>query len=104
VSAHSPGPWRFRRSGDLWWAIDGPAEGRFTPIVAWISHVESEADGRLMAASPDLLAALNEAVDLFAVDFEGGLAGTSDNVGGAWLRQARAAIAKATGTEEQTDD
>jgi hypothetical protein len=101
---HTPGPWTFRRSGDLQWAIDGPAEGRFTPIVAWISHVESEADGLLMAAAPDLLAVVRQVFDLHeASNYEGYLRPGADGHGEAVKRveeildQARAAIARATG-------
>jgi hypothetical protein len=74
MSAHTPGPWRteYDLSGDL--RIAGPDMGRAgsayiaTPHY-WQSASENEqtrrlrmeADARLIAAAPDLLAALNKA-------------------------------------------
>ena len=55
------------------------------------SHVQAEANAALIAAAPDLLAALQ---DLMAV--EGGEPGVAEELSAAWL-QALNAIAKATG-------
>jgi hypothetical protein len=54
------------------------------------SHVQAEANAALIAAAPDLLAALQ---DLMAVEGEPGMA---EELSAAWL-QALDAIAKATG-------
>lgn len=100
MSAHAPGPWRFVRSDFLRWTIEGPAEGRFTPIVASLDHVDSEADGRLMAAAPELLAALVGLTEGARLDEDGYVRLGQPGLGDVLLERARAAIAKAT--EEET--
>ena len=104
MNEHTTGPWhtkagmtqmcdddattvaRARAHGDdgaFWW-IFSPADG----------HGEAEADARLIAAAPELLDALQAAVEMY------GKPGGPWNVpgsAGCWITQARAAIAKATG-------
>jgi hypothetical protein len=114
---HTPGPW-FARKGDTFnpertWgvvvpldrdtcaAVDGDltgfdagANGR-TVVLAEVFDAEAdqgEADARLIAAAPDLLAALDGICD----NAIGNAAG-SFNVGVGRINAARAAIAKARG-------
>lgn len=102
MSDFTPGPW-FAGWAD---GITGPNaadmlewKGKFPicvinqqtkwrePIAAVIDSEQGKADARLIAAAPDLLAALEAIINEYA--------GISDN----WSRAARAAIAKAKGTD-----
>ena len=62
MSKHTPGPWRTERNeNDL--MLLGPAGGGELPISEIIGHAaspEALADARLIAAAPDLLAALEQ--------------------------------------------
>lgn len=96
---HTPGPW----------TASGPSElnGRFSvyhngPLI----YCDNEADARLIAAAPDLLAALESALPALIRlgDFVGNVdLGGASNQGRidrcALILQARAAIAKATGEQ-----
>lgn len=76
---HTPGPWEYH-GGDDYTVILGPGDTTDRPL----AEVNSgSADARLIAAAPDLLAALKEVVRL------------SDRKTVAWDK-AKAAIAKAT--------
>jgi hypothetical protein len=70
VSSRTPGPWRYREAGRIGYVVCGDifvlAEIRFPegeehgqPIAGGFGH--EEANARLMAAAPDLLAALRSA-------------------------------------------
>jgi len=97
MSKHTPGPWTFvpddREDGIL-----GVVWGEGWPIAEIYSDIldpeEAEADTRLIAAAPELLAALQglyaDQVDYLTLNNLGGM----DNH---WMKAARAAIAKATG-------
>lgn len=90
TAKHSPGPWRLHTSAHLH-VVDVDGNGvascgtrqRNYDIDALES--EQEANARLISAAPDLLAALACAVD----------AAECGDPASDWLRQARAALAKA---------
>ena len=100
MSKHTPGPWFYgdwingtkgESNASEWveiWNIDADGS-QGLPFVA-CKHHDQIANARLIAAAPDLLQALIYAVDLIETvsPFEGDT-----------LRNARAAIAKATGGE-----
>lgn len=90
MSGHTKGKWlTAARKGDDWLSVvyvDG------TPLeICQCFHSENkgecEANARLISAAPDLLEALEEAVQWDSHDSEG--------VPALWLEKARAAIAKA---------
>ena len=101
---HTPGPWRYKR-GQLWKNEAGefpPVEIKVPQGLYTIYHqvkedgatywahadlVENKSDARLIAACPELLAALEMAV----LDFD-----SAEGIG-PWINKARAAIAKAKG-------
>ena len=79
-SVHTPGPWREGIEGN--WRVYGPdGKGEHSGLVA--HAFKSRANARLIAAAPELLAALKRYVDHF----------------GDPLKVARPAIAKAEGRE-----
>lgn len=111
--SHTPGPWiasmQVARDGqELGWIIDtlGPRGGR----IGWASRAyadtntgarldgvegnESEANARLIAAAPELLAALRDLCDAIPDETI-----ADDPPLGVWVTQARAALAKAEGRE-----
>jgi hypothetical protein len=112
VSGHTPGPWEAKR-GAGWYVYRPSAASRrdkalavgMTPAASlvssprvsgedWFEDSEAEANAYLMAAAPDLLGKLCEAVELLEIDPE------ADEVGSDawnWLKQARELIAKAEG-------
>lgn len=85
---HTPGPWKVRdyktKDGGLW--VDGGiARNRATGTVALVYPLSGQAaNAHLIAAAPDMLAALKEISHNAAI---------SD----AWLDPVRAVIAKAEG-------
>jgi hypothetical protein len=84
--AHTPGPWGCKRSETGPLAIFG-ADGSWVATTCkkqWVS--EDLANARMIAASLDLLKALESAV-----------ANPTDDA--YWIAQAKAAIAKATGSQ-----
>ena len=92
---HTPGPWYVKRQEDLdpsgngyVWAVKGKPESD-KHYVQNPAYANSEANARLIAAAPDLLAALQEWTSM-AVN--SGLEGCDEI-----LEQAEAAIAKAEG-------
>jgi hypothetical protein len=100
---HTPGPWRYQRLNDGTFAIDH-VTGRSSDYVANVychsrQHDGSpafdallpayEANARLIAAAPDLLAALRNITECA----EAGADGANMDL---WIEQARAAIAKAS--------
>lgn len=90
AAQYTPGPWHIRSTG---------AVGTDRMMVASIYPMEDEfpeenlANACLIAAAPELLSLLIDAVESFGPDVEGG---ESDE----WLKFARAAIAKAMGSAE----
>jgi hypothetical protein len=95
MSAHTPGPWRYL-PGDVPAfrpIVQRGSEGGF--IVQGLSREREDADAKLIAASPELLEALEELVEIASV-----LEPTCLGDGRAKenrIDRARAAIALATG-------
>lgn len=99
----TPGPWKAQKdirhssntaqmpTGALWWGIYGSTRiAIMEEAQSWRPAAEQEANARLIAAAPDLLAALKEIAGLWDdSDQKNGLAQIME-------RTARAAIAKAT--------
>lgn len=80
--SHTAAPWVI--------ADDGTIEARFAGLVGHVIHV-SEANARLIAAAPDLLAALRVVEAIWSHDQTANLDPESP------LAKVRAAIKKATG-------
>src|SRR5688572_22997275 len=107
---HTPGPWVQDPTGDIGWWLIGTAErevaeargeDRFSGMTAG----EARANARLIAAAPDLLAALKELVDWQGVEHQAaaGPDGDAEDCPGddtcrcPIVAQVNAAIAKAEG-------
>lgn len=91
---HTPGPWHMLKARGCAFQIGDDADSNGATILATRFEWEGRADemlanGRLMAAAPDLLAALQELADC------GGEAWGEDRP---CVKDARTAIAKATGS------
>lgn len=100
TTTHTPGPW----SADWGYIVAPDVTGKHVDLyVATIAEEdedgrvvpehERDANARLIAAAPDLLAALREAFNAFAFDDEGPVWADST------IAKARAAIARATGAD-----
>ena len=102
MSKHTPGPWEVQRDSHLRFYITQPSDTpdrvagfyaevrRFTPDIDQV-----KANAHLIAVAPDLLEALQSAVDWIEDDrFD------DDYIGEQWYHDARAAIAKAKGETE----
>ncbi len=98
MSKHTPGPWTIERNerGTSIKAI-GPLQAEEYAGSAWLDV--SDVDARLIAAAPDLLEALKDLLPILdkAWDYDGDVFGRLHNDAVDAWRQARAAIAKATG-------
>ena len=92
TTQHTPGPWHWADDKGYKWGRRGLEPNVMCGTVEGLIDVDA-ADALLMAASPDLLAALIAFDDAFSHYCEGDP--DSDEVSA--LYQARAAIAKATG-------
>ncbi len=88
MSAHTPAPWELRQSVRGYWFIDYEQGGENYTLTALECK---EADARLIAAAPDLLAALQMVNRIWSHDQTSNLAPDSP------VAIVRAAIAKATG-------
>lgn len=105
MSAHTPGPWNVGaiandlmagKPGGRFHGIDSENHGALAVVVTQMeddyppgsSCERLMANARLIAAAPELLAALQELLDI-----EGPQPGTSE-----WAMKASAAVSKATGT------
>jgi hypothetical protein len=99
MSAHTPGPWCVRDLPTAQRYI-GPSNDGGAPSVAFVlsrvnvPNERLDADARLIAAAPDLLAALQGLHDDVADYIKLNNLGGYDNH---WMLAARAAIATATG-------
>ena len=85
TTQHTPAPWELRRSVRGYWFIDHEQGGEGYTLTKLDCN---EADARLIAAAPDLLAALEELLNALP-------SATTHPA----IKAARAAIAKATGDE-----
>lgn len=106
MSAHTPGPWEARRIDSQEWEIDAPNGDPTIGYSSWTGmisvygcndfpnagEVVAKANARLIAAAPELLAALRECADRLAIH----MTHTEDLVA---HMTACAAIAKAEGRE-----
>jgi hypothetical protein len=106
VSAHTPGPWTFKKSGSQEWQIDAPNGDPTLGYVDWEcmalcygsddspehGKTVGEANARLIAAAPAMLEALERISELSKSQFY-----KPQDLGMAAIHLAKAAIAKATG-------
>ena len=96
MAEHTPGPWRV---GDAGTTIFGPPNGNPSPIM--VAQRVRRANARLIAAAPELLAALEGCRGYFewmaAQQTEHLTSGAAYAPDAAWLQPIRAAIAKAKG-------
>lgn len=99
ATRHTPGPWHvvkglgIGRAATIAEVVVG--NGQALKVKAYHDldeDFDAEADANLIAAAPDLLAALEVVVRDWTAQFE-----RSGHLAPAWCQQARAAIAKATG-------
>ena len=90
----SPAPWQYDINKDRSRALIVDAEGFTVAYVTRTGPADITEDLELMTAAPDMLNALMDFVSYFGHDNDNGL----DEM----LTNARAAIAKATYTKEQT--
>lgn len=105
-SQHTPGPWALEQ--EEVWAITGPDQGRLATL-NWLKGVfprqgrrnadEVRGNAHLIAAAPELLEALEEMFDLFCGD--GCMRENWDAHFVNAKSQARAAIAKAKGIQDE---
>ena len=88
TAKHTPGPWYATTMGEAGW-VDVFAHGVDIPIAS-TRHQDQEANARLIAAAPDLLAALQEIAECapYWSEYDVPL-GLPDRI--------RAAVARATG-------
>jgi hypothetical protein len=92
---HTPGPWHWCDDGDgNKWGSRGLEPAVISGTVEGLVSVY-DADARLIAASPDLLAALNDI--LACASISAPLDMTAYIISASRIKAARAAIAKATG-------
>jgi hypothetical protein len=100
MAEHTPGPWSYEESktdgGNLFLAISSAnAELRDSRDVAYLTlrQAEIRANARLIAAAPDMLAALQSVIHDLSYDEGRDLAAST-------IEQVRAAIRKATGADD----
>lgn len=98
--AHTPGPWFTQREGFSTIYVEARIGGGFLQEVAACGptaegSVQQEANARLIAAAPELLAAASRA-EAFISGFDDD--NKADDIAG-MLRDLRASIAKATGSD-----
>jgi hypothetical protein len=94
---HTPGPWRARKRVHshkmrVWSSRDGHANYGVKPGDKIVADVDLASNAYLIAAAPDLLEALEDAMDAWETHCKSG-----DSMQGCWESDARAAIAKAKG-------
>jgi hypothetical protein len=115
MSGHTPGPWYVGAQNDMLFVIAGrapsldndyPMHDADRTVIARVedgdkSHSETDANARLIAAAPELLAALKQCAELLDdySDVNDGADGGSPvpNRAMSLLRDVEAAIAKAEG-------
>jgi hypothetical protein len=93
TAQHTPGPWRISDGvSSHVYLIDGRIDGQSSAVAEIVfAHARNPADARLIAAAPDLLAALRDVLRI-ATAASIGVSGNQPR-----LDRARAAIAKAEG-------
>ena len=90
--SHTPGPWKLQEFSDQTYMISTFQNG----LIA--QHVPGKANARLIAAAPELLEVIREAVDSAEREMSKGRKASPGLA--TWLEKARAALAKARGEEE----
>ncbi len=90
--AHTPGPWRYEAGTKTIRAV--PSNYWLATMDSWDGQVDNESNARLIAAAPELLAALKNALNVMAGVATGQL--LTINKDSNAISEARAAIAKAT--------
>ena len=97
---HTPGPWKAEKLNEDTWLI-GSNYNRIIGDVWAIDVGTPAANARLIAAAPDLLAALERLVDFFGV-----ASNTGSSPVRTWseVQAAKAAIAKAKGEKDDGSD
>ena len=97
---HTPGPWNYRKPSEdvpnVFYWIDG-ANGAPLADVKWHEQGAALADARLIAAAPDLLAALKLLQFLASGRSAAGKSGLTVNQLNEVMAAANAALAKARG-------
>ena len=91
---HTPGPWRLLSPLNGHMICD-----RAQLVVAVCTNGNEESNANLIAAAPELLAALNETLDTYVALANSGDAGNWNPEDELHVVNARAAIAKATGEQ-----
>lgn len=101
----TPGPWQVVPEGQAEhrWVVgdhEGGSVASCEPMGPWMSYAEADSNARLIAAAPDLLAALHEAQAALAMLIAPDAIKTTSSLGAfaactAAEAKARAAIAKA---------
>lgn len=105
LAAHTPGPWRLVETAGR---FDTRVNGyliKYGPVGNWLAHVEAcgnaaldnEANARLIAAAPDMLEALRDALGTLYEMWPINLVSQFNDDPG--VVKIRAAIARATGAE-----
>lgn len=96
-SGHTPGPWHIHDQDDgLAIVLDGPVDLEICSVST--RRKEADANARLIAAAPDLLALLTKICDRSAGPFETSAIPLS-KVPSALIDEARAAIKKTRGAK-----
>lgn len=85
--SHTPAPWSLGSNGASTKVVD--ADGK---AVCMVTYRKDHWNGDLLAAAPDLLAALREIVAAIESGEADGYSPSGD-----WFREAKAALLKATG-------
>ena len=110
TTKRTPGPWEVQYNTVIeCWDVGKAGEERLEGLLAGV--FSSEADARLIAAAPDMLDALREAVFVnLSIAYDDGIDGhvrlgccrayaSQGHAADCWKTKARAAIAKAEGRE-----
>lgn len=92
VGPYTPGPWTVERKRGRY-VVTAPTGERVAHVVKWVPDVEV-ADAHLIAAAPELLAALKALMDDYEQLIGAGVVSSNEPT---QLSAARAAIAKAEG-------
>ena len=89
MSAHTPGPWKVEYSEGYEWEVLAGANLPIAYISGWAGY-STEVNARLIAAAPDLLAALAGIIEIGKRDL-------TNPKYDAYFEEARAALKKAGG-------
>lgn len=104
MSKHTPGPWHVDPEYPT--SVQGRDAGPGTPMICemftssqFVSPAEQRANARLIAAAPELLSVLIQAVESSGFSLSGPTdSRAAEHNEPAWVCNARAAIAKAEGS------